>query len=78
MFFISLKEGSGDETQIRTIFGNLQVSFFAEVVPQGQRQLAAKYTRQGEGPADKGWRIILSTWCRKFVQILTTLFLKWF
>ena len=39
-------------------FGNLQVSFFAEVVPQGQRQLAAKYTRQGEGPTDKGWRII--------------------
>ena len=39
------------------MYGNLQISFFRKVGPQGQRQLAAKYTRAGEGHATEGWHI---------------------
>ena len=43
-----LKEARGDETKLRAVYGKHQISFFAEVGPQGQRQLAAKCTRKGE------------------------------
>ena len=43
--------------KIKDFCGNLQVSFLAEVGPQGQRQLAAKYTRGGEGHPNEGWEI---------------------
>ena len=73
MFFKGLKEGRRDETKIKTIFGNLQISFFAEVIPQGQRHLAAKYTRDGEGHANEGWQIkseVMSKDCTDFADLL--------
>ena len=42
------REAKGDESKINTKNGALQISFFAGVGPQGQRELAAKYTREGE------------------------------
>ena len=50
-------EAKGDESKIKTIYGALQISFFAEVGPQGQRRLAAKYTREGGGHANEGRQI---------------------
>ena len=50
-------EAKGDGSKIKTNCGALQISFFAEVGPQGQRQLAAKYTREGGGHANEGRQI---------------------
>ena len=47
----------GNEAKVEAVYGNLQVSFFAEVGPQGWLSLAAKYTREGEGHAQEGWQI---------------------
>ena len=59
VFFKGLKAAQGDETKIKTVHENLQMSFFAEVGPQGQRQLPAKYTREHKGHAHEGWQINL-------------------
>ena len=53
--------------------GNLLISFLADVGPQGQRQLAAKYTREGEGHAKEGWHItseVVSKVCTDLDDIL--------
>ena len=52
-----LQRPQGDETKIKTIYGALQISFFAEVGRQGQRQLAAKYTQKGDGRPNGAWQI---------------------
>ena len=73
MLFKGLKEAQGDDSEIKTIYGNLHISFFAEVRPQGQRQLAAKYTCEGEGHADEGWQInkgVVSRVCTDFHHTL--------
>ena len=44
-FFNAFKEAQGDESKIKTIYGALQISFFAEVGPQGQRQQPNTYAR---------------------------------
>ena len=54
-------------------FGNHQMSFLGEVGPQGQRQLAAKYTREGEGHADEAGQInkeVVWKVCTDFDDIL--------
>ena len=51
------------------------ISFFAEVGSQGQRQLAAKFTREGEGYVEEG-RQIKSEVASKVCTDLTTYFLK--
>ena len=63
MFFNGLKEVDGDESKVRSFYGKLQTSFFVE------GDLAAKYTREGEGPADEGWFIdkdVVSNICTDF------------
>ena len=70
MFFKDFKEVRGDETKIKTVFGNLQISFFAEVGPQGQRQLAVKNT-QRRRTRMKGGKSTRK-WCRKFVGVSMT------
>ena len=46
-----------DESNMKSIYGLLQLSFFAEVCPHGQKQSAVKYTRELEGYANEGWQI---------------------
>ena len=73
MFCKGLKEAGGDETKVKAFYGSLQVSFPAEVGPQEQRQLAATYTREGEGHANEGWQIdkdMVSKICADFDDIL--------
>ena len=41
----------GDESKVRTFYKELQISFFLG------RDVAAKYTREGEGHAEEGWVI---------------------
>ena len=80
MFFRAFKEAQGDESKIKTFnfYGALQSSFFAEVGPQGQRQLAAKYTREGEGQENEGWQIHPEVVWHKLVHFLMTYFLRLF
>ena len=70
MFFKGLKEAGGDETKIQTICGALQIFFFIEVGPQGQRQLAAKYTQRRRRPRfNGGWESkpeVVSNVCTDF------------
>ena len=53
LFFKALKEAGGNEAKVRAFYGNLQISFLVEVGPQGQRELAANHTREGEGHANE-------------------------
>ena len=75
MFFKGLKEAQGDEPKIKTIFDALQISFLTGTARTGSWQpnthARAKVTRM---------KICRSTrkWCRKFVLILMTYFLKTF
>ena len=57
----------------------LQISFFAEVGTQGQRQLAVKYTREGEGHANEVWQInpeVVTKVCTNFNAPLFETLLK--
>ena len=59
----------GDESKVRTFHGKPQISFHVG------RDVAAKYTREGEGHAEEAWVIdmkVVSTTCTDF--FLTTLF----
>ena len=58
-----------DDTNVKSFWGTIQVSFRAEVGPQGQRHLAAKYTREGEGHA-RMKKINVSKVCADFHHIL--------
>ena len=49
----------------------LQISFFAELGTQGQRQLAVKFKREGECDANEVWQINPEVVTQKLVQILT-------
>ena len=72
-FFKCLKETRGDKTNVKAFYGKFQVSFLAEVGPQVQRQLAANYTREGEGHANEGWQInkdVVSKVCTDFDDVL--------
>ena len=75
----SMASGKPEEMRQRSepLGGALQFFFFAEVEPRGQRQLAAKYTREGDCHANKVGKSN-QKWCRKVVQIWTTYFLKRF
>ena len=69
VFFKGLLEARRNDKTIKTVYGSLQISSFAEVGPQGQRHLAAKYTREGEGHANEGWQIhqeVVSQVCADF------------
>ena len=66
MFFKGLKE-AGDESKVRSFCGKLRISFFVG------GDLAAKYTREGEGHADEGWFIdndVVSKICTDFNNVL--------
>ena len=43
----------GDETEVKTIYGKLQICFFVG------KDVADKCTREGESHADEGWVINL-------------------
>ena len=70
------KEAQGDESKIKTICGAIQISFFAEVGARGQRQLAAKYTREGGGHANEGRQIHPEVVSQVFYTFLMTYFLR--
>ena len=73
MFCKGLKGAEGDETKVKAFCGSLQVSFLAEVGPQGQKQLAATDTREKEGHANEGWQIdedVVSKICTDFDDTL--------
>ena len=57
----------GDESKVRSFYGKLRISFFVG------GDLAAKYTREGEGLADEGWFIdkdVVSKICKDFNDVL--------
>ena len=67
MFFKGLKEVGGDESKVRAFDGKLQISFFVG------KEFAAKFTRKGEGHANKGWVIdkhVVSKTCTEFNDVL--------
>ena len=49
MFCRAFKEAQGDESKIKSIHGALHISLLTEVGRLGQRQLAARCTRESEG-----------------------------
>ena len=69
------KEVGGKEARVKAFYGNLQISFLAEVGPQGRRALAANYTREDEGHAIEG-RFIIKDVVSKVCTELTTFFLR--
>ena len=57
----------GDEFLVRAFHGKLRMSFFVG------RDIAPKYTREGEGHAEEGWVIdvqVVSTICTDFNDAL--------
>ena len=54
MFCKAFNEAIRDKSKIKSIWGALQVSYFAGVGPMGNRSLAAKYTMEGEGHVQEG------------------------
>ena len=58
-----------DETKLQAFHS----SFLADVGPQGQRRVAAKYRREGEGHSNECWQInkdVVSEVCTDFDDIL--------
>ena len=55
--FVQAFRKFGEINKDRKLFGNLQISFFAEVGTQEQGQLTDKYTREDKGHANEGWQI---------------------
>ena len=49
--FKELKEMEGDESKVGTFHAKLQISFYVG------RDVAAEYTREGEGHGEEGWII---------------------
>ena len=57
----------GDESKVRTFYGKLQISFYVG------RDVAAKFTREGEGRAEEGGIInipVVSAICTDFNDAL--------
>ena len=67
LFFKELKEVEGDESKIIVVYGKLQISF------RVGGDVAAKYTREGEGLTEEGWVInfpVVSAICTEFSDVL--------
>ena len=79
MFYEALKVVHGDESKIKCIYGALHTTFLAEVGPVGYRKEAEKYTREGQGYAEEGWKVypdIVKRVCINFEKELYELSLK--
>ena len=67
------EEIKGDESKVRTLYRNLQISHCVG------KDIAARYTRKGEGRAEEGWVInhpVVSAICTDFSDTLFETILK--
>ena len=68
LFFKGLKEMKGEESKVKTIYGKTSNFFFYV-----GKEVAATYTREGEGHAEEGWIItlqVVSAICTDFGDAL--------
>ena len=72
-------EATGDKNKIWPSWEKIQVSFFADVGPEGRRELAANHVVEGAGQAVAGWKLVpevLSKVCDSFELVLLESLLK--
>ena len=75
MFFKGLKEVGGNARLKLKPFVKISKSLSLQKWDRKDRELAAKYTREGQGHANEGWFVEKDV--RRYAQISTTFFLRW-